>query len=355
MTAALLAFRLALALVFAAAGSAKLVDPEGTREALDAFGVPRRLVAWLAALLPLTELVVTAGLLAPGSSRWAAAVAFGLLVAFEVGIANSLLHGRRPVCHCFGQLSNSAVSWAIFGRNVVLAAAAAFVALVSSARSEPTWARDALIAVLAALAVALGLLFASRHLRWLSLRRFEERVAGKPRVLLTVRAGMRIAKLAGMSGGEPRGLPLGSQAPDSRVRHLNGRRVTLSSLLTGKPAVLIFGDSNCRPCVALIPTVIRWQHEHGDRLTIALITSGSLEDELMAGNSAGPENVLAQDNREVAEAYNVDVTPSAVLVNADGRIASRLAVGEVRIQALVEALAVPPARVDSASQRSPGR
>jgi thiol-disulfide isomerase/thioredoxin len=357
VTAVLVVCRLVLALVFSAAGSAKLVDPEGTREALAAFGFPRQLVGRVAVVLPVIELVVAGGLLAPVLSRWAAAAAFGLLIVFGAGIANSLLHGRRPVCHCFGQLSTSPASWTIFGRNVVLAAAAAFVAIATSTGREPTWARYMLIAALVALAAALALLLASRRLPWVSLRRLEERIAGRPQLLAAVRGAMRIAKLAGMSGDEPRGLPLGSRAPDFRIRHRNGGRVTLASLLTGKPAVLVFGDSSCRPCVALMPTVIRWQREHGDRLTIAIITSGSLEEELAAASTDGLENVLAQDNREVADAYEADVTPSAVLVNADGRIASRLAVGEVRIQALVESLSVRPVREDSArpSQRSPGR
>jgi uncharacterized membrane protein YphA (DoxX/SURF4 family) len=58
MTAAATVLRLVLALVFGAAGTAKMLDRTGTQEALAAFGVPRSLAASASVLLPVVELVV---------------------------------------------------------------------------------------------------------------------------------------------------------------------------------------------------------------------------------------------------------------------------------------------------------
>ena len=53
MGTAMLVARLLLALVFAAAGAAKLADREGSRQAIVDFGVPSALAAPLGLLLPL--------------------------------------------------------------------------------------------------------------------------------------------------------------------------------------------------------------------------------------------------------------------------------------------------------------
>jgi len=66
---ALLVARLLLALVFAAAGAAKLADRVGSRQAIVDFGVPSAIAAPLGLLLPLAELAVAASLL-PASTAW---------------------------------------------------------------------------------------------------------------------------------------------------------------------------------------------------------------------------------------------------------------------------------------------
>jgi uncharacterized membrane protein YphA (DoxX/SURF4 family) len=56
----LLIARLLLALVFAVAGLAKLLDREGSRRTIVDFGVPSALAAPLGLVLPLAELAVAA-------------------------------------------------------------------------------------------------------------------------------------------------------------------------------------------------------------------------------------------------------------------------------------------------------
>ena len=124
----LLVARLTLALVFAVAGVAKLLDLPGSRKSLGDFGVPTALTPAGALLLPLVELACTVALM---WARWAAFGAYSaiaLLAVFIVGITVSLARGRTPNCHCFGQLSSSPVSWRTLVRNLGLLALAIVIA-----------------------------------------------------------------------------------------------------------------------------------------------------------------------------------------------------------------------------------
>ena len=107
MNIALLLGRLLLALVFAVAGTAKLSDREGSRQAIVDFGVPSAIAAPLGLVLPLAELTVAATLLPASTAWWGALGALALLALFVVGISINLARGRKPDCHCFGQLHSA--------------------------------------------------------------------------------------------------------------------------------------------------------------------------------------------------------------------------------------------------------
>jgi hypothetical protein len=46
---------------------------------------------------------------------------------FVAGISFNLARGRKPDCHCFGQLHSAPVGWTTLLRNGVLAAVAGFI------------------------------------------------------------------------------------------------------------------------------------------------------------------------------------------------------------------------------------
>src|SRR5215211_1995154 len=127
MGTAMLVARLLLVFVFAAAGTAKLADREGSRQAIVDFGVPSALAAPLGLLLPLAELAVAATLLPASTAWWGALGALALLSVFVVGISINLTRGRKPDCHCFGQLHSAPAGWKTLARNGVLAVVAGFV------------------------------------------------------------------------------------------------------------------------------------------------------------------------------------------------------------------------------------
>ena len=107
----LVVLRLGLVAVFAVSAAAKLADRTGFLSSLSGFSVPRRLRPTLTALVPVAELLIVIGLLPSFSASFAAICALGLLVVFTALISVNVARGRRPECHCFGQLSSAPVGW----------------------------------------------------------------------------------------------------------------------------------------------------------------------------------------------------------------------------------------------------
>ena len=101
-----LAARLVLAVVFAAAGWPKLLDPDGTVRSVRAFRlVPEVLVPAFGYGLPVLELALALLLLLGLLTRWSAVAVGVLLVMFMVGIAAAWARGLAIECGCFGSTS----------------------------------------------------------------------------------------------------------------------------------------------------------------------------------------------------------------------------------------------------------
>src|SRR5262245_31980370 len=118
----LLVARLFLAVIFAMAGFSKLTDLNGSRKAISDFGLPGWLANPLGVFLPIAELITAILLLPVAWSWWGGLSSFILLLAFVIGITINLALGRKPDCHCFGQIHSEPVGWPTLLRNVVLGA-----------------------------------------------------------------------------------------------------------------------------------------------------------------------------------------------------------------------------------------
>jgi uncharacterized membrane protein YphA (DoxX/SURF4 family) len=118
---------LLLAVVFFIAGASKLSDREGSRQTMIDFGLPAALATPLGLLLPLGELAVAVALVPAPTAWWGAIGALMLLLLFVVGISINLARGRKPECHCFGQLHSAPAGWNTLTRNAALSAVAGFV------------------------------------------------------------------------------------------------------------------------------------------------------------------------------------------------------------------------------------
>ena len=82
---------------------------------------------------------------------------------------------------------------------------------------------------------------------------------------------------------------------------------------------------------AVLPDLGRWQASLADRLTMALVSSGSKEDNRRIAEEHELENVLLQEGSEVLDAYRVRATPAAVTVTPEGSIASVAGEGRTRL------------------------
>ena len=344
MDSALLVARILLAVVFAVAGLTKLADRAGSQRALGGFGVPAALAAPLGVLLPLAELAVAVALIPVAWAWWGALGALALLLLFVAGIGAALARGRRPDCHCFGQLHSAPAGWSTLARNAALAGVAAFIVWQGrddAGRSAVAWLGGLTgvqwVGVMGA-ALALGAL---ATLTWLVIQLLLQNGRLLTRVeVLEARLGLA------PDGSTPAGLPVGTPAPTFGLPDLHGETVTLDALrAVGKPVLLLFSDPGCGPCNALMPEIGRWQREHAARMTIALISRGGPDANWAKGAKQGPTHILLQDNDEVEEAYRTEGTPSAVLVRPDGTIGSPLAFGaeEIRAQVARVATGAPPA------------
>jgi uncharacterized membrane protein YphA (DoxX/SURF4 family)/peroxiredoxin len=339
MSVVLLLARLLLATVFAVAGIAKLLDRAGSRKSAGDFGVPAFLAKPLAFVLPLVELACSVALL---RGRWAwfgASGALAMLSVFIAAIAVSLARGRKPDCHCFGQLHSAPIGWTTLSRNAVLAGLAALVVwrgpgnaganlsewLQSLSRPE--------IAVLA-LAITVAALAAFVLLMFFQLLRQNGRLA------------LRLEALEARPGASatppPQGLPVRSVAPGFSLAGLDGETVTLDMLRErGTPLLLFFTEPGCGACDGALPEVARWQREHAGRLTVVPISRGDLQVNRAKSRAHNLHSVLLQTDREVSQAYRAEATPSAVVIKK-GLIHSPLAVGIDAIRALVVGATLPP-------------
>jgi thiol-disulfide isomerase/thioredoxin/uncharacterized membrane protein YphA (DoxX/SURF4 family) len=333
VAAATLAARVALAVVFAAAGAAKLADREGTRRGMVGFGAPERAAGALAVVVPLAELVV-AGLLLPARTAVYGAVgAIVLLAIFSIAIAWNLARGRTPDCHCFGQLHSAPASWRTLVRNGVLAAVA--VVALAGALAEPdasatAWIADLDGAQLLALvvAVAAGTLVVVGAFAFLTLMRSYGRVLVR---LDRLEAALTDAGIE-LADGEPLpeiGLEPGTPAPVfPELKEL---------LAPGVPLLLLFTSPNCGPCKALLPRAEEWQREHSDVLAVAFASDGDAHDVRAEAEEFALEHMLVDEDRRIYESFQANGTPSAVLVASDGTIGSWVVAGSERIEQLVYA------------------
>jgi thiol-disulfide isomerase/thioredoxin len=352
MDTILLLVRLVLAAIFAVAGLAKLADRAGSRQALIDFGVPARLAGVPGVLLPLAELSVAVALVPAASAWWGSVGALGLLLLFLAGIGFNLARGRRPDCRCFGQLHSEPVGRSTLSRNAVLAAMAGFVVLQGPERagtSTLAWPADLStgqfmllgggVLILGALVVEGWLLFQLLRQNgrlMLRLDELEARLAGEaasavPAPASTAPSGPGTVHHASRTAG----LPVGAPAPGFQLANVDGQLVALDSLVAARlPLLLLFMDPNCGPCNGLMPEVGRWQREHADKATIAVVSRGRPEANRAKTAEHGITNILLQNNYEVADSYQAHGTPGAVVVRPDSTVGSPVALGPDAIRAL---------------------
>jgi peroxiredoxin len=329
--------RIALCGIFAVAGVLKLSNRGSSIEATIAFGVPRALASPIAIGLPLAELAAAA-LLLPSSTAWfGALLSLTLLLIFLAGIISNLARGRAPPCNCFGQSSSTPIGVHTLVRNLLLALVAGVVvwygkqvpplslmALFDSFTAAQVVGGLIALAFLVSTAVALVLL--------IQILRQQGRIVVRLDAIEERLPGTRTVAASKVMAPSRSGLDVGTRAPRFSAGNLEGRVITFEELMSQrKPLLLLFTNPGCAPCNALLPEVVEWCSAYQDRLSMWLVSEGTLQD----NRSKGINNVLLQSKREIAEAYEAWGTPAAVLIRIDGTVGSALAQGADAIRHLV--------------------
>jgi methylamine dehydrogenase accessory protein MauD len=327
MDIALLITRLLLAVVFAVAGLAKLADPGGSRRALADFGVPAALAGPLGILLPLAELAVAAALVPSALAWWGALGALALLTLFVAGIGINLARGRAPDCHCFGQLHSAPAGPSTLARNAIFAAIAAFVVWRGPNAAGPNLVGELGGLATAELAGLIGglivvLLVAAEG--WILLQLLRQ----NGRLLVRLEAlEARLARGESHDHGTaeaPEPLPVGSPAPEFALPDLDGRERRLRDFL-GRPLLVIFFSPQCGFCQQMAPQLGQLP---ADGPRVLLISRGDPEEHRrMAAEHEWRCDVVLQREWEVHDAYRANGTPTGYLLDAEGRLASSLAIG----------------------------
>jgi thiol-disulfide isomerase/thioredoxin/uncharacterized membrane protein YphA (DoxX/SURF4 family) len=141
----------------------------------------------------------------------------------------------------------------------------------------------------------------------------------------------------------PRPPSIGDKAPSIVLPSLDDNPVDLADVADGS-TLLLFWNPGCGFCQQALPALHAWEASPPpDAPRLLVVSAGSAAENRAQG--LGSMIVLDQDFA-AGTAYGATGTPSAVLIDVDGTVASDLAVGVPRVLALV---GVGPGRTNPAT------
>lgn len=127
-------------------------------------------------------------------------------------------------------------------------------------------------------------------------------------------------------------LPLGSPAPSFNLPELSGETVNLASL-RGKSTVLLFWNTACGFCQRMLPGLIEWETlEQSEPPRLVVVSSSPREANVEMGLKS---TVVLDETFAVGRLYGANGTPSAVLIDAGGTIASPVKIGGPAVMELL--------------------
>lgn len=337
METSLLLIRFALAALFAMAGVAKLFDPQGTEKAIEGFGIPSSLARHLRTLLPVAEMLIAISLLFVDLSWYGAIAAAGILAAFTVGMLIQFAKGNAPDCHCFGQIHSEPVGLSSILRNFALIALAGFL-IYSGIEAQGGDVTSTPLSL--AIVVGFSFLFVIGISVILYLKEIS---TGQQQLMRRV----ELLEIISREGGEVEredlsdpneGLPIGAMLPEFIGKNvLDGSSFSSADIAAnGLSTLFLFVSPTCNPCQALLPEIEGWIAEFAGKANFVFVTTGKDKENLEKFGAVKPAAIIVQKEREIAESVNAFWTPTGLLVDGSGRIASRLTPGDNTIRELVE-------------------
>jgi peroxiredoxin len=127
---------------------------------------------------------------------------------------------------------------------------------------------------------------------------------------------------------------IGKDAPVVELKNLDGTVVRLADF-AGQPTAVLFWNPGCGFCQRMMPDLKAWEETRPPHApTLLIVSTGDAE----ANRAMGLRSPIVLDQGFAAgEAFGASGTPSARLVGADGKIASKLVVGGPDVMALLRA------------------
>jgi peroxiredoxin len=155
----------------------------------------------------------------------------------------------------------------------------------------------------------------------------------------TITTGAALTAGAGSNGHIPQItvgnslFKVGEPAPRFALPDLDGRFTHTEDLL-GRDTLMLFWDPGCRFCQAMFVDLAAWEDEPPKGAPRLVIIASGNEEHIRAKALAFRSLVLLDTEFDIGPVFGSNSTPSAILMDGEGRIASGLAIGERNILAL---------------------
>lgn len=114
----------------------------------------------------------------------------------------------------------------------------------------------------------------------------------------------------------------GVQAPDFRLKNLEGEYMTLDSF-KGKYLMLDFWGTWCGWCIKGIPDMKKYYEKYKDRIEFASIDCRDTEEEWREGVAEHElpwTNLFNGDGKEIILAYGIQAYPTMIIIDPEGKV-----------------------------------
>ncbi len=138
-------------------------------------------------------------------------------------------------------------------------------------------------------------------------------------------------ELPNANGGLSR-IDIGAAVPEFELPTIDGGKISKSSI-KGTETLVTFWSTTCPHCKAMEPELKRWAAgRNGDSPRLVMLSTGEIDEHIAMGIDAP---IALDEGNLVGGEMGMYGTPSAILIDEQGRFASEIAVGAPNIWLLV--------------------
>jgi thiol-disulfide isomerase/thioredoxin len=125
---------------------------------------------------------------------------------------------------------------------------------------------------------------------------------------------------------------IGEEIPEFSLKDIQGREITAQDF-RGKKTLVTFWSTTCPHCDDMVEELKEWDRQKGmDAPNLVVFSEGDVEKHKGLGLKSP---IILDEGYKTAEKFGMFGTPSAVLVNENGKIVSETATGAGNIWALI--------------------